>query len=134
VDGRRVVTDRETKLLRLALDPAASDGEAASAACRWIESLRRSRVTADEILKGLDNIVEPELVVREVVKEVRVEVPSKKEFWESRVMPFGKWSNYTLREIADRAPGYLVWLRDKAKVRDALLMEAVDGALDWLGL
>jgi hypothetical protein len=44
------LTATETKLLRLGLDSAARDGEIRNCAVKLFESLRRRRVSADELL------------------------------------------------------------------------------------
>jgi uncharacterized protein (DUF3820 family) len=49
-----VFSPTEEKLLRLALDPAARGGEITSSAVKLINSLRRRRVLADQIILGLE--------------------------------------------------------------------------------
>jgi hypothetical protein len=45
------LTEKEEKIARLALDPAAKDGEQASAANKLIESLKARGVRVEDILK-----------------------------------------------------------------------------------
>jgi len=98
-----VFTDKETKLLRLALDGAATDAEASTAAGLLIHILRRRNVRAEEFTA----------VATAPRRTVSIET----------IMPFGKHKGRALSDIPE---DYLVWVLDNCnltpRLRTAILV------------
>jgi uncharacterized protein (DUF3820 family) len=84
-------TNVEEKIIRLALDPAATEGESDVCGIKLIRSLRKRGSTADEV-------IQPSVQSTWALRELSAA--------RGRVMTFGKHRGKTIGEI----PGhYLVW-------------------------
>jgi hypothetical protein len=86
-------SEREEKLIRLGLDPAASAGEVANSATALFQSLRKRAVRPEALIEGAELRV-PSWSDAALERAARVK------------MPFGKHKG---REIGVIEPGYLRW-------------------------
>jgi hypothetical protein len=98
-----VLTEREQKLLRLALDPAAPTGEYSVAATKFIESLRKRSFQVDQLTSPGRRAPK--------AKRARRKKPPEPDYGEY-LMPFGRYKGYSLRHIYARDPGYLEWVAE----------------------
>jgi Putative quorum-sensing-regulated virulence factor len=80
------LTERELKLLRLALDPSAASGESRNAGAAFIDALRKRNVSAYDLTVSINRACDQ-------VGDAR--------------MPFGKHKGDRIRDID---PDYLSWL------------------------
>jgi hypothetical protein len=87
-----MLTETELKVLRLALDPKAIQGEWESAARRLFALLRKRLVTADEF--GLNG------------SAARAAIPRMQPDYGLTVMPWGKHKGELFKDIS---PAYLKW-------------------------
>jgi hypothetical protein len=94
------------KILRLALDTAATDGEAESAAVMLIRNWRASGVTAEDILG----------------QTTSARLPAK-------VMPFGQYKGASIAAIEREDPEYLQWVLATCTRRRQGLRRAIEAAL-----
>jgi hypothetical protein len=102
-----MLTEREQKLLRLALDAAAAPGEVTNAATMLIHSVRKRLGTVDEFTQP---VVE------------RLPVPSRPAsattYCEDVRMTFGKYRDWPLKRIDS---SYLIWvLRNCVRMNPSL--------------
>ena len=107
--------------LRLAVDPAAGDGETLAALNGIVRILKAGKMGVPELLAALIHEAEPR-PSQEVERPFGWDVP----------MPFGKYSRWTLGEIADSDPSYVEWLAEKADLKSKGLRAAVHSVWDWL--
>lgn len=96
-------SDKEQKLLRLALDDAAAKGEVENCAILFIRSLRKRHATIDEFL-GADNDG----------AELNGDDEPAPVDWGKTVMSLGKHRGKIFNDID---PGYLRWLQ-RAMIND----------------
>jgi hypothetical protein len=88
-----MLTDTETKMMRLALDPGAKVGEIQNAAVMFFNSLRKRGITFD-ILNG----------------KPQSQPQQQKQQHRPKIMPFGKHRGM---EFDDIDPSYLRWVHNK---------------------
>jgi uncharacterized protein (DUF3820 family) len=112
-------SEKVTKLLMLALDAGASDGEAENAAVAAVRIMRRSGMK-------LSDIASPATSSRSAKSEYE-------KWWEKTVMPFGKHKGKTIGQIARTEPDYLVWCMKNLDV-DGTLMDAIKSACQAVGV
>jgi hypothetical protein len=94
------------KILRLALDTAATDGEAESAACALVRNWRKAGVTAEDI--------------------IGVRLPPR---LPPKAMPFGQYRGLSIATIADDDPEYLRWVLSTCTRLRPGLRRAIEAAL-----
>lgn len=95
------LTEIEKKILVLAMDRAASDGEIGLAALKLIELLRKRYPSGYELIKDLEQI--------RVETRVRYINETRPDPYSNFIIPFGK---YRGRKIKDVPVDYLLWLLD----------------------
>ena len=102
------MSDRLSKLLRYALDPAAGEGEAVNAATRFIEEARREGLD----LSGVARVIAPPDVPKKtkVRKIVVYKVPPQ-----SMVFPFGRYAGESLASVYSRDPQYVTWFCENVR-------------------
>lgn len=92
-----MLSEKEKKLVQLALDPAAQPGEVATAALKLFESWRKRGLTLEELFPNGNSSI-----------EAPAPIPG---YWAPDyglcVMPFGKHKG---KEFKDIPPSYLRWL------------------------
>ena len=115
------MTDKAQKLLRLALDAGAMDGEWRNAAVMFIGALRKNGTTADSFTAA--------------IPESRRPAPPHRTYEPPAVtMPFGKHKG---RKLADIPSDYLDWLQTNCDLRPRLKMQIAGeiqrrrNAADW---
>ena len=91
----KTVPEQAGKILRLALNRAASDGEWRAAAVKFISALREARTEPEDILES--------------ARSEKAETGGRPYF-----MPFGKHKGKTLRDIP---LDYLLWLTENIELR-----------------
>jgi hypothetical protein len=117
-------TDKERKLLRMALGEGAFDGEIDNAAVMLLRSLRSRAVTAEQI----------ENVSSAPAETIYVEIPQSKPDYGLVVFPFGKKHRGEL--LKDIPPDYLMfqrnWIRSAPDIekRWGDLADAIDEFLE----
>lgn len=119
------------KLLRLALDPGAMEGEAKAAFLRLLFLARKDGASAQAIVELLR--AKPVVVEKRV--EVRVEVPVKPkgpDWWELVVIPFGRHKGQTIGVIARAFPGYVRWCNESLRDCDPDVKFAFECAEEWI--
>src|SRR6516225_8114649 len=104
-----VFNEREEKLIRLGLDPAAAPGEVANSGAKLLQSLRKRGVGADTlILAGQAKMpASPQITLEDARR---------------RVMPFGKHRGRQLEAIE---PSYLRWALRECSCPSLGLREAI---------
>ena len=107
---------RCASLLRVVLDPSASDGEAINHATHFARQARRAGLTPDVLAQAIAP------VSRQLPPPKASEPPPA--CW--ICMPFGKYAGLELAEIAKRDLGYLRWLADKLTTREDIQETAAD--------
>jgi hypothetical protein len=107
-DDKDIQTDKEEKLLRLALDGAAQPGEYSNAATKWIESMRRRGITVET---RFDAYLSPPEEPAEVEREPDPGLVR---------MPFGKHQG---KRFCDVPRTYLYWIVNN--VNNDFLVRAV---------
>lgn len=109
------------KLLRRALDPAASEGEATNSAQKMVVVARRENVTYDAMITTL----------APPAREVPVEHEDPPYY--GVTLKFGKYSGMRLRDVADEDIDYLVWMIRNCSRLSAGLRAAVVNILHDYG-
>lgn len=118
-------TERERKLLRLALGEGAMNGEIDNAAVALLRSLRSRNVTAEQV-ENISSAAAGETIY--------VETPQSKPDYGLTVFPFGKKHKGEL--FKDIPPNYLIfqrnWIRSAPDInqRWGTLADAIDSFLD----
>ena len=85
------IDERAVKLLQLALNPAAHEGE-------WANAFAKIRKMATNVDQLVDLLAEPEANSDD-----------------TPFFPFGKYKGYTVKEIWKCDPGYLQWAFENCK-------------------
>ena len=91
------IGEQTIKLLARALDPGTPDAEAELSVKFALRQMRAAGVTVDDLCGGP---AEPPMMMMVVNEPDEFDV----------IMPFGKHKGKTLRDIYQRAPGYLEWI------------------------
>lgn len=107
------------KLLALALDASAHDGESHNAAVAAIREMRRSGLKLRDL--GIEE--------RRIVEVEKTYEP----WWAVVEMPFGKHKGKRLGSIAEDNPDYLVWIGANVELHGTLA-EAIGAALEAVGV
>jgi uncharacterized protein (DUF3820 family) len=114
---------RIEKLLRLALDPAAPDGEAKAAALRILHLARTAGVTAEQVLAG----------VSAVPGDDDSDDVESCPWWEDVVLPFGKYKGETIGDVMRENPGYIRWCAENLNFTTSRgSMDALSAALRFM--
>lgn len=119
--------DRIVKLMRLAVDAAASDGEASSAWTKVLSLIRKEKLTYAKLMEAITP-------------------PSRAAYWQSpqrrgpdygwageMIMPFGKHKGKRLRTIVEEDIGYLRWCLRADAIRSYDLRQAVKEIFERVG-
>jgi hypothetical protein len=122
------VTEKELKLLRLALDPAAAPGEIENCAVMFVKSLRKRGVKAEELETK-------DVVVYRTWSSPNMQPsrPPKTKDWSEVTITWGKHKNKMLKQIPD---DYLTWAAnwidsdDERKRKMSYLRMAIKKYLD----
>ena len=109
-----MTTKRIEKLLRLALDSAASEHEADTAASMLIRHLRASRMTYEDFIVHL-GAPAPKTKRAPVKPDV--------------VMPFGKYKGESIGWLLANNPNYLWWVLDNCDKAPPSLRSAIESIL-----
>lgn len=125
---RFVLDDMCEKLLRLALDPGAGEGEARNA---WMLLLKRAKASKVEAQAVIESLRTMPSVVTKVVK-VPVPDPNKPFPWEGVRMPFGKYRGWSIGQIARHFPDYLYWSVENLQGLNPAIKDSMHAALDWI--
>lgn len=108
------------KLLRLAFDPGAAEGEAVNAAAAAVKHARRFSID----YAGVCELIGPSHQLPPTMPQQPAAVHV--------LMPFGKHRGLTLGEIAQRDIKYLTWAIANLEDQDELVA-AMRTTLEWLG-
>jgi hypothetical protein len=108
--------DLVTQLLRFALDPAASEGEATNAAAKMVTVARRERVQFEHLQTALVPAPKREKPERPAACSV--------------TLNFGKYTGATLAEVAQNDIEYLRWIIENVS-RKPEIVEAAEVVLDY---
>ena len=113
------MNERILNALRLALDPAAPDGEQKAAMLGILRIARSAKWTVAEFLRQL-GVAE---------REVPPEPPYG---WDVQ-LPFGKYRGHTVGAITKRDPDYLLWILENFEGLRPALRRAIEAALEFAG-
>ena len=105
-----MLNDIEMKLLRLALDKGAYEGEADNAAIMFIRKLRERNVKADDLFYKSNS----EKSSRHITS------------WHYYKMPFGKYKNKMLMDIPE---DYLLWVLQNCRSVKPDLRNAIENII-----
>jgi hypothetical protein len=116
-----VKSDVVAKLLRVALDPSASEGEAKNAANRMVERARRDGVRYEDLSRHYGGDPAELLRLREELENANRRIDNllaartvdpglPKQKYPRGTMPFGKYAGTPFGEVARRDPEYLEWV------------------------
>ncbi|MDR1753414.1 MAG: DUF3820 family protein [Eubacterium sp.] len=103
-----MLTDIETKLLRLALDKGAYEGEANTAAIMFIRKLRERGANTDDLF------IQPHTQIKRQYRDISV--------YGYQRMPFGKYKGEMLYNIPR---DYLIWVLKHCKNIKSNLKNAI---------
>ena len=128
------VPERLEKLLRLAVDPGAAEGERINACTMFVRQVRAVGLTYADVIAALTPAVKPSRVVAAspASQSARASACSDGdgwgEDWWNVTMPFGKHSGETVGDILDDDSGYITWLHNNVEFSSDRLRDAVEEA------